>query len=80
MPERAGKDATAGGWTLIGPVSYEGKDGCQDPRCRVMSDGEGGWRCIGYHCCYCDEPCSYQGHGCDAADAALGEARRQAES
>lgn len=66
-------------WKVIGPLAYVGKEGCQSGLCRSMPDGEGGYRCIGYHCSYCDEPCSSQGHGCDAANAILGEARKAAD-
>lgn len=68
-----------GEFIYIGPLAYQGKEGCQSMRCTVMPDGEGGWYCVGYHCSYCDEPCSSQGHGCDAAEAVLGEARRIAK-
>jgi hypothetical protein len=63
-------------FTLIGPVAYGGKEGCTNGRCRSMPDGAGGWICVGWHCSYCDEPTSYQGHNCDAAEAILGEAKR----
>ncbi len=65
------------GFKLIGPLAYEGKIGCQSVMCRSIPDGTGGWKCVGWHCSYCDEPTSYQGHNCDAADAILGGARRQ---
>jgi hypothetical protein len=49
---------------IIAPLAYGGKPDCQDVRCRRVP-GEPG--CMGWHCSYCDEPCSSQGHGCDAA-------------
>ena len=61
---------------LIGPLAYQGKEGCQGATCRSMLDGDGGSVCVGWHCSYCDEPTSYQGHNCDAAEAVLGEAKR----
>lgn len=69
-----------GGYTIIGPLCYQGKVGCEHPMCRHLVVG---WeygkpifdsRCHGYHCSYCDEPCSSQGHRCDAANAILGAA------
>lgn len=63
------------GRKLIGPLAYQGKEGCQDGACRCERDDDGGWRCIGWHCSYCDEPCSSQGHRCDASEAILGAAQ-----
>lgn len=63
-------------FTILGPLAYAGKEDCQSGLCRSMLDGNGGWKCIGWHCAYCDEPCGSQGHRCEAADAVLGEARR----
>ena len=61
---------------LIGPLAYQGKTGCDDVRCtRIMETGS----CYGWHCSYCDEPCSSQGHRCDAAEAILGESKRMME-
>lgn len=66
------------GYTLVGPLTYRGKVGCTHPMCtRRWIDGEMSADCMGWHCVYCDAPCSYQGHHCDAADAVLGEASRQ---
>lgn len=68
------------GWTLIGPLAYRGKKGCTSVTCTRLWDGEKmDVDCRGWHCSYCDEPCSSQGHRCDAAQAVLGEARRVAE-
>lgn len=69
---------------MIGPLAYGGKKDCESVMCR-RSGGrgrldDGTWdfgECVGWHCSYCDEPTSYQGHNCDAAEAILGEARRQ---
>lgn len=66
----------------IGPLAYRGKKGCTSATCtrlnvRAFLAGEEE-ACFGWHCSYCDEPCSSMGHGCDAAKAVLGEARRQA--
>lgn len=58
---------------LIGPVTYQGKQGCTDVRCRQSPNYD---FCMGWHCVYCDAPCSYQGHRCDAAEAVLCEAQR----
>jgi hypothetical protein len=64
-------------YTLIGPLTYRGKVGCQNVTCTRHTDVKD--RCYGWHCSYCDAPCSYQGHRCDAAEAVLGEARRASE-
>jgi hypothetical protein len=66
------------GYTIIGPVAYQGKAGCDSPRCTRMfyPDGSASEDCIGWHCVYCDEPCSSQGHKCDAGEALLAEARK----
>lgn len=69
---------------LIGPLTYRGKENCDSAICtrrvRGRENGKLIWdtTCMGWHCSYCDEPCSYQGHPCDAAEAVLGEARRAA--
>lgn len=75
-----------GPYKIIGPLCYMGKVGCENPICRHVivghtPSGEAIFdaACRGYHCSYCDEPCSSQGHRCDAAQAVLGEARRIAE-
>lgn len=70
---RAARDAL--GLTFVGPLAYAGKADCKSVRCTSEPDGDGGWRCVGWHCSYCDEPCSSQGHGCDAAEAVLDAAR-----
>lgn len=70
---------------IIGPLAYQGKEGCEDARCTrrgITRNDDGSFdigECIGWHCSYCDEPCSSQGHRCDAAEAILGEARRIAD-
>lgn len=70
---------------IIGPLAYQGKEGCEDACCTRRGHfqrEDGTWymgECIGWHCSYCDEPCSSQGHRCDAAEAILGEARRIAD-
>jgi hypothetical protein len=61
-----------GEYQLIGPVAYMGKEGCRSVVCTTTGDG----RCRGWHCCYCDQPCSSQGHRCDVAVAILDEAKR----
>jgi hypothetical protein len=69
------------GYTIIGPLAYRGKKGCMSVTCtRSFRDGEMNEDCFGWHCSYCDEPCSSQGHRCDAADAILGEAARPSVS
>ena len=67
-------------YTLIGPLTYRGKVGCMNATCTRRSvDGFGpDIPCFGWHCVYCDAPCSYQGHRCDAADAVLEAARAAA--
>lgn len=40
-------------------LAYGGKEGCTDVRCTRYND-----ECVGWHCPYCDEPCSSQGHDC----------------
>lgn len=73
------------GYTLIGPLAYRGKQGCESSICtRFIGQNEDGSHaispdCIGWHCSYCDAPCSSQGHRCDAANAILGEAERIAK-
>src|SRR5690606_34482676 len=57
---------------VVAPVAYGGKEGCENIMCRRQiipkDDGTVEWGpCIGWHCSYCDEPTSYQGHNCDAA-------------
>jgi hypothetical protein len=65
------------GVTLIGPLAYRGKVGCLNVTCTRRSLEFGPEvACYGWHCSYCDAPCSSMGHGCDAANAVLGEARR----
>ena len=70
------------GFTVIGPLAYRGKRGCKNVTCtHIVVSVENGRpifdeACRGWHCSYCDAPCSYQGHRCDAAEAVLGEARR----
>ena len=56
-----------------GPLAYRGKEGCTDVRCLRMFTGEAFdmERCVGWHCSYCDKPCSYQGHGCEVATPIL---------
>lgn len=75
---RWGSDAVSK-YEIIGPLAYQGKADCQNATCRVMPNGYGGYRCMGWHCSYCDAPTGDQGHRCDASDAILGEARRQAQ-
>lgn len=70
---------TVPGYTMIGPLAYRGKPDCEDVRCTRMISPEPPHitpGCMGWHCSYCDQPCSSQGHRCDAADAILGEASR----
>lgn len=62
---------------IIGPLTYAGKPGCQSAMCRSWFNPNGGtWDCIGWHCAYCDELTSYQGHNCDVAVTMLTEAER----
>lgn len=64
-------------YVIIGPLCYRGKEGCTSGRCtRSYSPEATG--CFGYHCSYCDEPCSSQGHHCPTSEAILGEAERVA--
>ena len=65
---------------VVGPLAYQGKKDCRDIRCtrrdvQAFARGEAS-ECIGWHCAYCDQPCSSQGHNCDAARAILDESRR----
>ena len=61
-------------YTIVGPLTYSGKPGCTDVRCRRhLLDPTG---CSGWHCVYCDQPTSYQGDNCATAGAILGEAKR----
>jgi len=66
---------------IVGPLAYQGKEGCTDIRCtrrdaRAFMDGTDDGPCYGWHCAYCDAPCSSMGHNCDAAKAILNESRR----
>ena len=70
-----------GGYKIVGPLAYRGKPDCQHPLCTrmILHNDDGTYamgECMGWHCSYCDEPCSSQGHRCDAAETMLGEARR----
>lgn len=68
-----------GTYEVIGPLAYWGKVGCVNVTCTHMVTPEGidfTQACMGWHCSYCDAPCSSQGHRCDASEAILGEARR----
>ena len=73
------------GYTILGPVCYQGKKGCTSVTCTRMHERQpdGSYKmspdCRGWHCSYCDAPCSSQGHGCDAANAILDAAREIAE-
>lgn len=65
------------GYTVIAPLCYQGKAGCQSALCTHMFvDGVMAESCIGYHCSYCDEPCSSQGHRCPASVAFIEAAER----
>lgn len=46
-----------------GLISYQGREGCEDVRCRrmVYPDGTFG-ECIGWHCAVCHEPTGMYGH------------------
>ena len=69
------------GLTILGPLAYQGKAGCVDMTCTRYFTGRNEITgCIGWHCSYCDKPCSSQGHRCDASQAILGEAKRLANS
>lgn len=67
------------GAKVVGPLAYQGKEGCESMVCRVMPQDDGTYLCMGWHCAYCDEPCSSQGHGCDAAETLLGAAQEALE-
>jgi len=64
------------GYRLVGPLAYQGKADCQSVICTNMFNKDGTRTCRGWHCFYCDEPCSYQGHSCDAANSILGESHQ----
>lgn len=69
---------------IIAPLAYQGKVGCEDPRCtRMIHRNEDGTftmgACMGWHCEYCDEPCGSQGHSCETAKAMLEAAHKIAE-
>lgn len=67
------------GYRLVGPLAYRGKLGCVRCTRMVARRDDGSFEfgpCMGWHCSYCDQPCSSQGHRCDAAEAVLGDARR----
>ena len=66
-----------GSYRVLGPIAYMGKKGCTDMRCRRYFGPDGmSDDCIGYHCSYCDAPCSMMGHRCDVGDTLLAESRR----
>jgi hypothetical protein len=67
-----------GGLRIVGPLTYGGKKGCTNGMCRreFYPDGTASPDCLGWHCSYCDAPCSYQGHNCDVAVTLLAESRR----
>jgi hypothetical protein len=55
------------GFTFVRNLAYQGKEGCEDVRCRrfVGKDEDGKWSfgpCLGWHCSVCHEPCSMMGH------------------
>lgn len=56
-------------YRIVGPVTYRGKPGCTDPTCTRLDITDP--VCFGWHCAYCDEACSQQGHDCDVADTIL---------
>jgi hypothetical protein len=56
-----------------GPLAYRGKEECESPLCTQNPNVAG---CYGWHCSYCDEPCSYQGHRCDVAETLLDSTER----
>lgn len=67
---------TLSDYRMIGPLAYMGKDGCESSTCRRMFErGDDGTvifgPCMGWHCSYCDEPCSSMGHRCDASQTLL---------
>jgi hypothetical protein len=63
-------------YRIIGPLAYRGKEGCRNVTCTRMDVTDSTSACYGWHCAYCDEPCSSMGHGCDAAKAILGAAEQ----
>lgn len=69
-------------YTIIGPLCYQGKKDCDSSRCtRMFTRDENGKvvgspDCMGYHCSYCDAPCSSQGHRCDVGETLLAESKR----
>lgn len=64
-------------YKIIGPLAYRGKKDCESPTCtRFFEDGKMTPDCFGWHCSYCDAPCSSQGHSCDAAKAFLDASKR----
>lgn len=47
----------------MGPlIAYQGREGCQSGVCRSIQNEAGEWICVGWHCAFCHEPSSYQGH------------------
>lgn len=59
-------------YTSVVPLAYLSKLDCASVLCRRTSTN----LCAGWHCSYCDAPCSSQGHKCEAAEALIGEAQR----
>ena len=65
-------------FSIVGPLAYRGKKRCQSATCtRSFENGVMSEDCLGWHCYYCDAPCSSQGHKCDDVKAMLEEARRR---
>lgn len=53
---------------LLEPLAYQGRVGCENQNCRremkVVAGRIVSSKCVGWHCYYCDKPCSSQGHAC----------------
>lgn len=46
-------------------------------RCTVMGYPDGSVKCVGYHCPYCGEACSSQGHECKEKGRAIIERQHE---
>lgn len=65
------------GYRIIAPLTYRGKAGCTNPTCTRFRDRPD--PCFGWHCSYCDEACSYQGHTCEASQTMIAAAQQIAK-
>jgi len=63
-------------------MAYSPGEDCQGQwTCRGITDEDGNWQCMGYHCANCDEPSGQYGHlategwTCEPNECACGSAK-----